>query len=352
MDLKVGDKVRYLDAVGGGTITAFKGKDLVLVLEDDGFETPVLKRQCVVVESAGGPASAGKKPSEPVAVQEKSSAPVIQLSGKPSAYPETRAGEQLNISLAFLPAEGTSVVDGQFECYLINESNYTLLFNYASCSGKTWKSRHAASIEPNSKLFIEDFGKETIPDLEKVSLQYIAFKPGGYYTFKNAQSVEIRMDIVKFYKIHCFRENDFFEDDALIIPVVKNDVPERSLHIEAEEIRKAMLDKTPPSGNKTSQPLPQKNSPVEVDLHINQLLDTTAGMDNAAILNYQLGVFRKTMDEHLSRKGTKIVFIHGKGDGVLRSAIVSDLKTNYRTCKYQDASFREYGFGATMVIIA
>ena len=47
----------------------------------------------------------------------------------------------------------------------------------------------------------------------------------------------------------------------------------------------------------------------------------------------------------------KIIFIHGKGDGVLRSSLERELKQRYRSCTYQDASFREYGFGATQVTI-
>ncbi|MDD3908240.1 MAG: Smr/MutS family protein, partial [Bacteroidales bacterium] len=69
------------------------------------------------------------------------------------------------------------------------------------------------------------------------------------------------------------------------------------------------------------------------------------------MLKYQMDTFRKVMDEHRSKKAFKIVFIHGKGDGVLRSAILNELKTKYKSCKWQDASFREYGFGATMVTI-
>ncbi|MFA5650952.1 MAG: Smr/MutS family protein, partial [Proteiniphilum sp.] len=96
---------------------------------------------------------------------------------------------------------------------------------------------------------------------------------------------------------------------------------------------------------------PEKAPVVEIDLHINQLLDTTAGMDNAAILEYQLQKFNEAMKEHLPHKQRKLVFIHGKGDGVLRNAIVKELKKNYPSCYYQDASFQEYGYGATMVTI-
>ena len=43
--------------------------------------------------------------------------------------------------------------------------------------------------------------------------------------------------------------------------------------------------------------------------------------------------------------------IHGNGDGVLRKAILTELKYSYKTCRHQDASFQQYGFGATMVTI-
>ena len=81
------------------------------------------------------------------------------------------------------------------------------------------------------------------------------------------------------------------------------------------------------------------------------MLETTAGMSAGNIKDYQLDIFRRTMDKHHADKGRKIVFIHGKGNGVLRKAIIDELKYAYKTCEWQDASFQQYGFGATMVII-
>ena len=64
-----------------------------------------------------------------------------------------------------------------------------------------------------------------------------------------------------------------------------------------------------------------------------------------------MDTFRRVLAEHKNDKGQRIVFIHGKGEGVLRRAIVDELRTKYKQYTYQDASFREYGFGATMVTI-
>jgi dsDNA-specific endonuclease/ATPase MutS2 len=74
-------------------------------------------------------------------------------------------------------------------------------------------------------------------------------------------------------------------------------------------------------------------------------------MDNCHILDYQMDVFRKTLADYRNKKGTRIVFIHGKGDGVLRKAILDEMKRVYKSYGVQDASFREYGYGATMVTI-
>ena len=88
-----------------------------------------------------------------------------------------------------------------------------------------------------------------------------------------------------------------------------------------------------------------------VDLHASEVLDTTAGLSPADILNYQLDIFRKTLEQYKAKKGQKIVFIHGKGEGVLRRAIISDLNYRYKKYTFQDASFQEYGYGATQVTI-
>ena len=56
-------------------------------------------------------------------------------------------------------------------------------------------------------------------------------------------------------------------------------------------------------------------------------------------------------EENKHKKGQKIVFIHGKGEGVLRAAIIHELNYRYKQYPHQDASFREYGYGATQITI-
>jgi hypothetical protein len=173
--------------------------------------------------------------------------------------------------------------------------------------------------------------------------------------------VELRIDTVKFYKLHTFNTNSpFFEEPALVYDIVRDDRPVRQVYVEADELKEALLQKTrqdyrpnctPP--NCTPQPARKQkaDNTIEVDLHIHELLDNTNGMSSGDMLNYQLDVFRKTMDEYRSKKNQRLVFIHGKGEGVLRNALLKELKSKYGSCISQDASFREYGFGALLVII-
>ena len=49
-DMKIGDNVRFLNAVGGGRISRTDSKlGIVYVEDEDGFEIPTLERDCVVV---------------------------------------------------------------------------------------------------------------------------------------------------------------------------------------------------------------------------------------------------------------------------------------------------------------
>ena len=374
--LKTGDRVRFLNSVGGGTVTAFRGKDQVLVEDTDGFEIPVLITECVVVgkadrlfdstetESYSTPVKTGLRKKEVPDRQDIKVSKQSNISDRQeineskqvvSPFIETPQGERLSLSLAFLPVEAKDFMQTPFEAYLINESNYYLYFNYMSCNNNSWSSRYNGLIEPDTKMFLEEFPKSAINDLEHICLQMIAFKKGKTYALKNTLSVELRLDTVKFYKLHCFTKNAFFDEDALIVPMVLHDVPERQMLVSASDIQAAMYERKKDE-RRAPQPATPKNKPadnrIEIDLHINQLVETISGMNNTDMLHCQLSKFHEVMKANAGKKGQKIVFIHGKGEGVLRAAMEKELKTTYkRQCRFQDASFREYGFGATMVII-
>lgn len=342
--MKVGDKVRFLNAVGGGVVKEIRGKDVVLVEDEDGFDVPVLTRECVVIESI----IISETPQQAVVAnfhaENKAKLPEVVIE-------ETPEGESISTALAFLPMEEKKLSSSSYEAYLINDSNFYLAYTYISQTENGWKMRNQGEVEPNTKIFIDEFDKSSLNDLEKVCIQFIAYKKDKPFKLKTPFSVELNIDTVKFYKLHSFRENDYFDENALIYPLVRRDIAEQELHISAEELKKAMHEKD--SDHRPRHQIAKKkdNPTLEVDLHITELLDNLNGLSSADMLDYQMKIFNEVMMKNLKQKGQKMVFIHGKGDGVLKKAIYDELNKKYKSVYVQDASFREYGFGATMVTI-
>lgn len=345
--MKTGDKVRFLNTIGGGVIKGFQGKDIVLVEDEDGFEIPVLIRECVVISPIND--AQVRQSAKPTIEVQRTTTQKIEQEYK---IQETKEGELISVFLAYLPNDIKNLSSTDFECYLINDSNYYLSFNYMNRADNGWTSRCTDVIEPNTKIYIDEFSKAELNDMEHLCIQLIAYKKDKSFALKNTASIELKIDTVKFYKLHSFKENDYFEENALIYPVIRKDLPEKELSISAEELERAILEKQiQPRPRKQAIERADKKNIIEIDLHITELLDNTNGLSSADMLEYQLRKFDEVMDENKQHKGQKIVFIHGKGDGVLKNAILKELRTKYKTAYFQDASFREYGYGATMVTI-
>lgn len=362
--MKIGDKVRFLSEVGGGRVKAFQGKDVVLVEDEDGFEIPMLRSQVVLIDTDDyniakvNTRDSVKKPQSSLRIEEEELEPCEKpITFKPKPL-ERKEGNRMNLFLSFLPNEVKEISTTTFECYLVNDSNYYVQVLYMSGEGSNWRARFCAVVEPNSKLFVEEFDRSVINELERVCVQAIAWKQDKLFALKPAYTVEMRIDGTKFYKLHTFRPNEFFADPNWTLPIIQDDKPIRSLFVDAEQLREGILSSgnaKPLDGKPSSAAKPKEvkaaDAPLEVNLHIEELMDTTNGLSSGDILMAQMNEFRKVMDANIKQKGKKIVFIHGKGEGVLRKNILQELKYRYKGCVWQDASFREYGFGATLVKI-
>ena len=422
--MQIGEKVRFLNETGGGVIAGFQGKDIVLVRDEDGFDIPMLRSQVVVVETNANnfvrkQAKQALQNLQPLQLQQPQQSHPLQPQ-------ERKGGDLLNVCLAFVPEDARELSNTRFGAYLINDSNYYVSAVVANNEGAAWHMRWQGTLAPNTKQLTETFDRSILNDLERIGVQLIAWKQDKPYMLKPAVGVELRLDTVKFYKLHVFQPSPFFREAALIYDIVRDDRPIRQVFVQAEEVLDAMrggnyaeetrgvaseqtempdLPETEEEQENTVDPEPvtvhqrtreeerealkaakralkaeqkakeakrtqtaaaaQERDPhvskpnispadqeiLEVDLHINALLDNTAGLSPSVLLNTQLTEFRIIMDRNIKKKGQRIVFIHGKGEGVLREALIKELTHRYRGCTYEDASFQKYGYGATMVTI-
>lgn len=88
----------------------------------------------------------------------------------------------------------------------------------------------------------------------------------------------------------------------------------------------------------------------EFDLHIEKLVPNKRGMSNYDILTLQAETAKRHIEFAIKNRIPKIVFIHGVGEGILKSEL-DFLLGRYDNIAFQDGNYQKYGQGATEVYI-
>ena len=145
MSIQIGDKVRFLNSVGGGVVRGFRGKDQVLVEDEDGFEVPALIKECVVVGGNDMQVHSSNRPKVQAPVETPSPK---KPEPKEEKVEETPEGERLNVYLAYLPVDPKAFQQCGYETYFVNDSNYYLFFNYMNRTNNSWTSRYNGITSP------------------------------------------------------------------------------------------------------------------------------------------------------------------------------------------------------------
>ena len=112
----------------------------------------------------------------------------------------------------------------------------------------------------------------------------------------------------------------------------------------------AIREKEVPKPNQINKEKKNKKeiSAPEFDLHIEKLVKNHKSLSNYDILTIQLETAQRHMDFAVRNRIPKIVFIHGVGEGVLKSDL-DFLLGRYDNVVFQDANYQKYGQGATEV---
>lgn len=225
-----GDTVRYLNAVGGGKVVRVEGK--IAYVDDDGFETPVQVKELVVVlpaghESAGfgkkyfdqeafdtGRTSARKQP-EPAAAP----APAPEVEDFP--IEETEYGDAMTIVLAFEPDDVKQLSTTSIAAVLVNDSNYFLDYQLLRRGedSSQWSVESAGTAAPNELVDLKRYTQQSIKSLERIVFQAIASKRDKAFDVKSPINVSRKLDLTKFFKLHCFRRGVYFDTPVLEVPL-------------------------------------------------------------------------------------------------------------------------------------
>lgn len=347
-NVQKGDKVRFLNMEGGGIITRIEGRT-VYVEEEDGFEYPVTDNEVVLIEARA---------------QQKHEAQVRQEEEKRNEVPEITidVDEQYQFKesvaddanpqffLAFLKSDkGNS---GYLDLNIVNDSNSFAFFAITEQVGtsKNVRMLHYGTIEPNTKLMLEKYNPQRI-DNQTWKVQLVLYKKTANYLPLSPVETEIKIKVTRFFKDNAFAPNDYFDEKAVLYPIIQSEIQQKIDQLSLADLHKIVADKEREEHRQASKHNAKPNEIIEVDLHINAILDNTTGLSNGEMLQVQIARFKHVMSEYEGKKGQRIVFIHGVGNGTLKNEIRKLLERNYPKCYFQDASFKEYGYGATMVVM-
>ena len=326
-NFKKGDKVRFLNDVGGGLVKRLRNDGMILIENEDGFEYPVPPAELVLIEAAGYSGGSGE-------VQTGKTADDMRVQ---------KNDNEKKVLLAFVRNDSNNGV----EMYLINDTPwYFPNALYSRTENDTYHLIVQDVLEPDTKMEIGSFMDNELDEIRNIAVQgffagdsiselmesvlgKVKLKPSGLLLSKN------------------FQKTAYFNRPALIFDLYDSEKQADKASVDEIMAEKALQDSIDASKQERSKKHP---APVvwEEDLHINELVDSVVGMSNTEILNYQMDHFRKILDKAIVEKVSNVIFIHGIGNGTLKTTLRKALEKEYKLY-YEDASFKEYGFGATKV---
>ncbi|MEO6884115.1 MAG: Smr/MutS family protein [Bacteroidia bacterium] len=182
------------------------------------------------------------------------------------------------------------------------------------------------------------------------------FKVGDKIKFLNEQGGGVISEFLN-KKIVKIITDDGFEIPYFVSKLVLNEpIPPK---IESPKIDLPKNNFSTAIFEKDKKIIPKKSKPRigksgvgnwEIDLHIEELVDSSKGMTNAQIIVIQLSHVQKKLNEAMCSNIRKIIFIHGVGTGRLKQEILQILSA-YDGITFYDAPYKHYGYGATEVII-
>lgn len=329
MKLRIGDKVRFLNEVGEGIVSRIKDKQTVFVEMLDGFEIPFLINQLVPIHTE-------------------------LILDKDAENIELNPDAHLTDAIYFViePDHEFASLINDYKIYLFNASSFNLLFSYSIKDEEYFQTLKHGEIGPYQKVLLRQVKMQFFKEYFYHKIECLLYK-NTFFKAQTPVAEVLHITPQGLQKAKTIKHDEFkfpvygfiLKDEFTSVTKVE---PELSL-IDIEKLKSVKEFRSKEKVSKSSREY-LKSLEKEVDLHIEELVENVSGLSNFEMLNIQLERFEKELDAALEKNMKKIIFIHGVGNGRLKQEIISVLKAT-RGISFQDASYKEYGFGATQVNI-
>lgn len=321
----VGDKVSFINEPRSGTVTGFGRKDTVIV-EVEGFEIPVHASELLLIEKA----------------------PVPELPSVISAQNDIQQENKFSwlkndaLHLVAAPSEELQVFTGPVSYWLVNRTSLHVLFSVSFLKEVGYITTAKGVLAPGHDIRLFKKTREELSEWKKLNIQLI-FCSENFFSLYQPQSHDIAV-MLPDLKSEVTGAGGLF-DFARVKLLADFSEPEVELETLQKHFKEggAAVKKTPV---KTAI---LKNEDI-IDLHIEKITDDYQNLDAAAMMRMQLEVFRRELDVAIRNHYHRIIFIHGVGAGVLRQALLDELKF-YPGISARPASFEQFGNGALEITL-
>ena len=347
--LKPGDKVKFLNASGGGIVARVIDSRMVSIMIEDGFEIPTMISELIKIE-----------PTEPGArfFEEHYNVDLQALPAEPEETDDDRSHQlplhlatdrkSEDLYLAFVPHDQKWLITGQLDVFLVNNSSYDILYNiFSKTPVGHYNGVDYGSIFPDSKLLIATINREQLTHWTEGCMQFLFHKEQCLSLLPPFNS-EFKVDGKKFYKEGNYRENTVIQAKGIVVKVIS--LTEYFLGIAQQPGESGTEIHSKPATAPLIFRYQVEPREAVVDLHIHELVDDPANLDKSEILDFQKNYFLQCLDSALANHFLRVVFIHGVGNGILRASLIELLKKQ-EGIEFFDAPMKKYGVGALEIRI-
>lgn len=329
MKLRIGDKVRFLNEKGEGVITRFKDKNHAFVEMPDGFEIPYFIKELV-----------------PIHTELIINSEVDNL----DLNPESDVADAVYFVIE--PDHELPILVNDYSIYLFNSSSYNLLYAYSIKDDAYFQTLKHGEIGAYQKILLKQVKIDFFKEYSYQKIECILFK-NTHYRGQIPIAETVFVNPSNLTKAQLIEHNEFkrpvyafiLKDEFIVSQNIGQDLSAEDIN----RLKNIKEFKTSVKASKSHKEQ-QKKLEKEVDLHIEELVDNLSGLSNHEMLSIQLEKVEKELDIAMTQGIKKIIFIHGVGNGRLKMEIQNILKS-IKGVSFQDASYKEYGFGATQVNI-
>jgi hypothetical protein len=345
----IGDKVKFLNATGGGIVRKILDSRLVSVAIEGGFEIPVQASELLLIE----PSDAGSRffnQTFEVAAQGEE----LPQTGVPSSDPvelprsviSSRRSEE--ILLAFVPHDQKWLITGYLDVFLVNNTSYDLLYNlFRKHDDGGWSGADYGSTGAGTRLLMATIHRDELVHWTEGCLQFL-FHRGRIPEIPGPFQAEYSISGKKFFSEAGYRESVYVTGRAVVVKIT---TLEEKVHGKKDPPDQVQAVREVPS-NSDEFILRHRTGEREaiVDLHIHELVEDPAAFEKVEILEYQKNYFHRCLESAIANGYLKVTFIHGIGNGVLRDVLL-DLLKKQEGIEVFDAPMQKYGAGAIEVRI-